>query len=457
MRRRNKPMTTVATKPPSKKLLISELRTVYKTLAAPFDIEDYDVSCNSKCKSDSVIEVFGSWEEGLKEAGLVKKFAQHQGILEEIADFDPIKEVKKNWKKEKTKLLERAEAKEVQSLKNQNHKIDLLQEMLDETLAKIEPLNVFVQKPPAKKKLTAKAKKALAAKPPGTLWFEFSDLQLGTLITKEELGGLNEHNWSIWEEKLAHWKNQVIEKITFYKNLYNLDRVVISCLGDMVEGQDIFKGQQWQLDRHVVDQAIFGADDTAKAFGEILLAHTDLHFDIFEVFGNHGRVGSKGETQHSCSMDKVYQRMIQLRLKGLKDIANYTYHENEVWFYFVEVYGWNHLLLHGDQGMSGIWSSRPNLSGLEKGIVKYNQMFQQQVHFLHCGHFHANANWSFNLSQILVNGSFIGTNDFSTTKMIASGPPVQLMYLFTPKVGLEVAQRLYLIENVKNATIPKSL
>ena len=454
MKRRNKPEVPTPTKSPSKKLLISELKTVYKTLARPFQMGEYDDACSSKCTSDIVTEVFGSWEQGLQESGLTKKFTNHQTILGEIGEFDPVKEVKKNWTLEKKKLVERAEQNEVKWLKNQNHKVNLLQEMLDESFAKIEPLVVVA---PEREKEKEKAKKAVKGRPPGTLWFEFSDLQLGTLITREEMGGLAEHNWGIWQDKLELWKIQVIEKIDFYKTVYKLDRVVLACLGDMVEGQDIFRGQKWQIDRHVVDQAVTGADDTAKAFAEILLAHKDIHFDILEVFGNHGRIGAKGDSPHSCSMDKIYQRMLELRLQGVPELSNFTYHQNEAWFYFLEIYGWHHLLLHGDQGMSKIWSGRPTVNGLEKGLVRYNQMFQNQVHFLHCGHFHSPVNWAFNISQILINGSFIGTSTFSATQLVASTPAVQLMYVFTPRVGLDITQRLYLTEDVKNPLEPRTL
>lgn len=448
-------MATATTKPPSKKTLITELKTVYKTLAHPFSTDEYDDACRSTCKSDVVMTVFGTWQEALRAAGLSKKFAKHHSVLQEMEVFDPEKEIKNSWKQEKNKLIERAEQKEIKWLKNQKHKVDLLKEMLDETLAKVEPLEVVVAN---KTKTKPKVKKENKALPHGTLWFEFSDLQLGTLITSEEMGGLNEHNWGIWQRKLEIWKDQVVEKIDFYKKVYNIDRVVIACLGDMVEGQDIFKGQQWKLDRHVVDQAMFGADDTAKAFAEILLAHSDTHFDILEVFGNHGRIGRKGEVPHACSMDKVYQRMVDLRLRGIQNLTNFTYHENEVWFYFVEIYGWNHLLLHGDQGMSKLWSGRVTINGLEKGLVRFNQMFQQQVHFLHAGHYHNDLQISFNLSQILINGSFIGTSPFSATVMTASSPPIQVMHLFEPRIGLARTERLHLGEGpIKNPVLPRSL
>ena len=313
--------------------------------------------------------------------------------------------------------------------------------MLDEAIAKADPITVKISKPLTHKTSKTSKKSSL---PHATLWFEFSDLQLGTLITKQEMGGINEHNWLIWQDKLKIWKREVLNKIDFYKKIYYIDNVVIACLGDMVEGQDIFKGQVWKIDQNVVDQAIMGANDTAACFAEIMLKNPELKFQVLEVFGNHGRIGHKGDVPYACSMDKVYQRFLESQLKGVPDLKNYNYHHNEAWFYFLQIYGWNHLLLHGDQGLSKLWSNRPTVNGLEKGLVRYNQMFQQQVHFLHVGHYHNDWQLSFNLSQMLINGSFIGTSNFSATKMVASSPPVQVLHVFEPRIGLAKTERIYL-------------
>lgn len=450
MKRRSSGAPRPKKKLPSKRDIIESLKFVYYTLSQPFTNIEYDRVCSPEYPSQLVTEVFGTFEKALEKAGLLKKFDKHHTINHEKKSFDPEKELKKSWNQEKEKLLQRAEKRRIKWLKDQTHKIDLLGEMLDEAIAKAEPIPVSVSEKVYVKQSPVKEH--------ATLWFEFSDLQLGTLITKEEMGGVNEHNWLIWQDKLEIWKAEVLKKIDYYKEHYYIDHVVIACLGDMVEGEDIFKGQIWKIDRNVVDQAIMGANDTATCLAEIMLEYPDLKFEILEVFGNHGRMGRKGDKPYACSMDKVYQRFLESQLKGISELKNYRYHHNETWFYFLEIYGWTHLLLHGDQGMSKLWSGKPTVNSLEKGLVRYNQMLQQQVHFLHCGHFHSPVNFSFNISQILINGSFIGTSSFSATQMVASNPPVQLMYLFTPREGLNLTQRIYLTkENVKVPIQPNHL
>jgi len=428
---------------------IEELKKIYKLVGRPFDKEHFTQA--SKIPYEYVIGYFGSWERALKEAGLLKKFEDFMQTKQEIKEFDPERELKQNWEKEKEKILIKAENRKIAWLREQSNKRDIINHMIKEAVAKAEPIFVEVN--------TIKvAKIQPQTKSVCTLWFEFSDLQLGTLLTQEEMGGLNRHNWIIWQEKLNIWKRHVIEKISFYRQTYLVERVVIACLGDMVEGNDIFQGQVWQVDTHVVDQAINGANDAGAAFIEIMLTHEDIHFDVLEVFGNHGRLGNKGEYPYSCSMDKVFQRMLQSQLMKVPNLKNYNYYENETWFYFVELYGWNHLLLHGDQGMNKLWSNRPTVNSLEKGLVRYNQIFQQQVHFLHCGHFHNDVTWSFNMSQILINGSFIGTSNFSASQLVAASPPVQILHVFMPRIGLHATERIYLMDgDIKNPLEPKKL
>lgn len=432
----------------TKTQIVNALNDAYKTIGKPFTRQQFDSV--SPLSSAVVIGFFGDWNLALEQADLKKRFQSFNQLTQQIKEFNPDRELKEQWKKEKEEILRRAEQRKVKWIKEQAQKADLIDEMIQNAVAKIEPLIVDVT--------TVHMFPKAETDKHCTLWFEFSDLQLGTLITAEELGNLNEHNWIIWQTKLKVWKNQVIEKINVYKSNYIIDRVIIAALGDMVEGVDIFKGQIWKVDTNVVDQAIEGANDTAAAFAEIFLTHHDLHFDILEVFGNHGRIGMKGENPYNCSMDKVYQRMLQGQLAKTREITNYTYHQNEAWFYFLDVYGWNHLILHGDKGMSKLWSNRPTVNAMEKGLSRWNQMLQQQVHFIHCGHFHNDVSWSFNMSQILINGSFIGTSSFSATTMLASSPPLQVMHVFEPRTGLAKTERIYLLEGeMRTAITPKKL
>ena len=424
----------------SKTDFLKEIVRVFKLLDRPFTRREYDDV--AKIHSRLIEKRFGSWNNALKESGLIEKFKNFLEVKQEIKEFNPQEKVKSEWKQEKEKLIEQAEKKKIAWIRNQENKSEILLEMITDAVSKAEPPTVFVH--PKMKKPTQFSKEHC------TLWLEFSDLQLGTCFSLEEMGGLNCYNWIIWQQKLTVWKEQVINLINFYKEAHHLDNVIIAFLGDLVEGVNIFKGQSWQVDRHVVDQAVFGANDTAAAFIEIFLTHPDITFQIMEVFGNHGRIGKKGELPYSCSMDRVFLRMVDLQIQATS-VSNITWYRNSCWYWFTEIYDHKHLLLHGDQGMGGLWSGRPTINSLEKGLSRWMQMLQNNIHYIHIGHFHNSATWSFNFSQMLINGSFVGTSPFSATQMLAASPSEQIYHVLTPQSGLITTGHIYLdMEKFKN-------
>lgn len=412
----------------------AELQRVYKLLGEPFSRKQYDEI--GEIHSRTIEKLCGGWKKALVQSGLADRFLEHDRVEAEKKSFDADAAIDQDWEDKKQKLLAQAEERKVKWLREQLHKRDMLKEVLEETLAKAPPITVEIR--PLKFKTTLDSAGHI------TIWFEFSDLQLGTKITSEEMGGLNKHNWIIWKEKLEIWKQAAILLIAQYIDAgYTIDHVVIAMIGDMVEGQQIFPGQVWQIEIPVAQQALFGANDTSGAFIEIFGAFPKLNFEVFEVFGNHGRVGKKGEDPFECSWDMIYQRFVELQVSRA-NLPNVTWHQNNAWFYLVEIYGWIHLLLHGDQGVGGLWSSRPTVNGLEKGIVRYNQMMQQQIHFMHAGHFHQDWGLGFNMSYMLINGSWIGTSKFSASKMVSGSPPMQTVHVFCPRVGLMRTERIHL-------------
>ena len=105
-----------------------------------------------------------------------------------------------------------------------------------------------------------------------------------------------------------------------------------------------------------------------------------------------------------------------------------------------------------------MWSSRPTINSLEKGIVRYNQMLQNQIHFVHVGHYHQDWQISFNASQMLINGSFVGTSKFSASQLVSGSAPVQTMHVFDPKFGLIRTVRIHLhTDDIKLRVTPNKI
>lgn len=419
--------------------VVQELLRVYGALKEPFARRQFD-EVSRAVNSRTAERIFGSWSAALEAAGLAKRFELFEKIEKDKKDFSPEQAHQEKWEAQKAEMLRRESERRDKWLKKTAQNFELSRQAIAETLETIEPLAVEITP------IKVRAKPAPNGKAI-TIWVEISDSQIGTSMTSAEMGGLNKHNWTIWKDKLAIWTRLVMETIARYVDAgFVIDRVVLAHLGDMVEGVEIFPGQIWQIDRGLMQQIWYGANDLAGSLIQIVGAFPQLDFHAVEVLGNHGRLGKKGERAYIDSADWLFQRIVQLQVQRVAKLENITWHENEAWFAFVEIYGWHHLLLHGDQGITGLWSSKPTVNGLEKGIARYNQMLQQQVHFVHVGHFHSDLSMAFNMSYMLINGSFIGTSKFSASKMVASGPAMQCVHIFDAEYGLRTTERLYLTD-----------
>ena len=328
-------------------------------------------------------------------------------------------------------LVKRVEAKQAARNRRQDGITQLILEKVEAALSKVKPDTLkIVQEPPAKKIPEATHE---------LIWAEISDVQLGTKVELEAMGGINEHNWAIWLAKLARWEETITQTIRERRKAVNVDGVVLALLGDIVEGHNIFKGQVYELDYDVYKQVIHGASDFAQAFARLAATFPDLQFTLYGVGGNHGRVGSYGEAPYRCNWDLVLYHLIELRLKAL-NLSNVTCHFPEAWFQLVETWGWTHLLVHGDD-IKG-WGGLP-FYGLQRAVGKYQQVLQKPVNYLHIGHFHAEAGISSSLGDMIVNGNWIGANAFSK-QIVEANTPVQLVHGISEANGIEWTKKIYL-------------
>lgn len=69
-----------------------------------------------------------------------------------------------------------------------------------------------------------------------------SDLQLGSKVDKNETGGLGEYNIEIFKHRLNTLINEVIEFTEKQKSSINIPKLHIAFLGDIVDGETIYKG-----------------------------------------------------------------------------------------------------------------------------------------------------------------------------------------------------------------------
>lgn len=334
----------------------------------------------------------------------------------------------------KDELVRLVERKQAAASRRKSGITELLIEKVEAALSGIKPDTIQVTREPEPKGVSG---------PDEVIWAELSDLQLGTKVEFEKMGGLNAHDWTVWLGKLARWEQGTISTIRERRKARPIKGVVIAALGDIVEGHEIFKGQAYELELDVFQQTIYGARDLAQSLTRICATFPDLAFTIYGVGGNHGRVGHKGEAPYRANFDLVLYHLLQLRLEA-NGLKNVTCHFPEAWFQVVQTWGWTHLLVHGDD-IKG-WLGLPAY-GIQRAVAKYGQMLQRPINYLHIGHHHAETALSSGLGDALVNGNWIGANSFSK-QIVEANTPVQMIHGFSEANGLEWSRKVYLRERV---------
>lgn len=256
-----------------------------------------------------------------------------------------------------------------------------------------------------------------------------SDVQVGQVVDPQTVGGLSRYSFEEFTKRL----NVLAEKIYLFHDLFsktrNITKLVIHWLGDMVEGETIYRGQPFYIDRPVVDQVF----TSVTHFEGFLLSMARLFPSVesFMVWGNHGRVGSRADTRHvRDNWDYVLYRILRTALKEQKNLKFFI---SESPFMVVQHGNFNFFLTHGDQVKS--WMNIP-FYGLDRMSRKLTGLTGQQIHYLQVGHHHRDATASIPRGRWMVNGSFVGGSLLSVDALQEGDFPKQLMYMFHHQEGI---------------------
>lgn len=264
-----------------------------------------------------------------------------------------------------------------------------------------------------------------------------SDIHAYSKIDPESTQGLGSYNFKIFEQRL----NCLIEKIILFKEedkeSQGLNRLVIHGLGDYVEGEGIFPSQAHNIEAAGTDQVVGVAEQLASIFLTLLKYFTEI--EIASVSGNHSKVGGKHAGLHeNFSLDYLvfYIVGILLRNTGMKNIKVFVTQSPMLLskrgkFLFLSE--------HGDAIKN--YFSIP-WYGMERRHMKLNDLYRQNIDYHLVGHFHTSS--EVNAGQIMTNGSFPGGSNLSINRMGCSSLPMQKIFYFSEKHGINRTTNLVL-------------
>jgi hypothetical protein len=253
-----------------------------------------------------------------------------------------------------------------------------------------------------------------------------SDLQTGKITP--------DYNSAVARDRVMLYARKIVELADIQRLHHPVRHCVIPMLGDMVEGVDIFPGQQWLIDSTLYDQLFNTTPALLADFVRYLLANFET-VTVHAVDGNHGRIGRRGQFGPMDNADRMLYRILAMLLRDeprFKLIMTDPQGERN-WYQVMELGNYKSLLIHGDQirGHSGFpwYGLGKKVNGWGSGGIP--EIFGDVL----MGHYHQLGRIPLNQRSVWCNGSTESTNTFAAETLAAQSHPSQWLLFVDPDAG----------------------
>jgi hypothetical protein len=218
------------------------------------------------------------------------------------------------------------------------------------------------------------------------------------------------------------------EKVILFRDIISetipIEKLVIIDLGDMLSGQDIYPGQAWKSERHVLEQIYHEASPAIIKQNMTFLEYFRL-VEEHSIPGNHGRTGKYAPAE--VNFDNVLAQDIYRRFEMVK---RFSMEIEWDWWKYVDIYGWRFLALHGNQ-LRG-YLNIPFYNIVTKGMRWQGSMPGGPWHCLVHGHWHVPFIMPWNNFRIISNGTLVSDDEFALRELGMSATPAQQFFMVHP-------------------------
>lgn len=249
------------------------------------------------------------------------------------------------------------------------------------------------------------------------------------------------------EERIRYYADRINRLVGIQREDHPVKHAEYWLLGDLIEGEKIFPGQEHLIDSTLVDQS------TGQGF-RILRDFLTASLQTFEtvtvrcVYDNHGRLGSLRSPYHPDSnMSRVLYKVAERWFEATGDLGNritFDIPRGKVkeegdpgWYCLSDIDGYRTLLIHGHQFKGGGGISSLPYPGMNKKVLKWRDMaYDGQMpdfHDVACGHWHTHASIPIGTRTLRIAGSPESYNVWSQEWLAASDAPSQRMMFVSPK------------------------
>jgi hypothetical protein len=230
------------------------------------------------------------------------------------------------------------------------------------------------------------------------------------------------------KERMEQFTKKVLELTELQRTHHPVRECTLMFGGDMVEGITIFPGQAWEVEAHLFEQLF-----ETVGIEEMMVRTFAEFFDKVNVvceFGNHGRLGRKGELPGNDNIDAISYRITKDRTKDLKNV---TWQMSPDWYQIVEIGAYRALLVHGDETKS-FGSIMRKANAWATGVI-------EDFKDVYMGHWHTPTTLTMsNGGRVFISGSPESHNEYAREVVGAIGVPSQRLHFIDPAKGRVTAE-----------------
>lgn len=238
----------------------------------------------------------------------------------------------------------------------------------------------------------------------------------------------------VCRKRVEQFTQKIISLTEIQRAHHPVNNCVVFLGGDMVEGVNIFPGQVYEIDAYLYIQLF----ETANLIQSMLqtLAHNFANIKVVCEYGNHGRLGKKGEMPTGDNIDCIVYKIVQDRMK---DYANISWQMSDDWYQIAVIGKYSALLIHGDEINS--FGGQTPAAGILRKCNSWATGVIEPFRDVYMGHWHTPMTLTMsNSGRVFVTGSTESHSNYAKAFIGAVGQPSQRLHYIDPKKGRVTAE-----------------
>lgn len=262
---------------------------------------------------------------------------------------------------------------------------------------------------------------------------------------KPEVAFLHTTDWQVGKETRSYSTEiarerisvEMMDKVELITDIQRSHHPIRECHigfgGDMIEGLTIFPGQGYEVDSTVIQQLFAASDIEERVIRRALAMFEVVH--VYEEYGNHGRMGRRGELPGRDNFDLISYKITKGRMEAEIAKGRVVWHDIVDFYNIIRIGNYEAMLAHGDEiksfgGNLPSFGIRRKVTAWAAGAMSDNFMD------VYLGHYHiADVIQLPNGYRVFITPSPESDNAYAKEFVASAGVPGQRLHFVEPDRG----------------------